>query len=223
LPEGESLFKQKIMEYNTARNKMTIPEYGRNIQKMVHFILEIEDRKERTKAANRIIEIMANMHPQIREVSDYNHKLWDHLHFISDFKLDVDSPFPTPEKTVITRRPERLEYSEDRIRFKHYGKHLAKMIKYAAELEEGPEKMEITLMIANQMKRSYLNWNRDSVSDRMILSQLEELSGEKLKLEEDVNLVATSEVLAGNRNKKKKNIQNKNNNGRRKKYGRKTY
>ncbi len=211
------------MEYNTARNKMTIPEYGRNIQKMVRYVLEIEDRKERTEAANRIVEIMANMHPQIREVSDYNHKLWDHLYFISDFKLDVDSPFPPPEKTVITRRPGRLEYSEDRIRFKHYGKHLAKMIKYAAELEEGPEKKEITFMIANQMKRSYLNWNRDSVSDRLILNQLDEFSGGKLKLEEDVSLVATSEVLAGNSNKKKKNTQNKSNNGRRKKYGRKTY
>ncbi len=211
------------MEYNTARNKMTIPEYGRNIQKMVRYILEIEDRKERTEAAYRIVEIMANMHPQIREVSDYNHKLWDHLYFISDFGLDVDSPFPTPEKAAITRRPERLEYSEDRIRFKHYGKYLANMIKYAAELEEGPEKREITLMIANQMKRSYLNWNRDSVSDRMILNQLDELSGGKLKIEEEVNLVASSEVLAGNRNKKKKNTQNKSNNGRRKKYGRKTY
>ncbi len=211
------------MEYNTARNKMTIPEYGRNIQKMVHHVAEIEDRKERTEAANRIVEIMANMHPQIREVSDYNHKLWDHLYFISDFKLDVDSPFPPPEKTVITRRPERLKYSEDRIRFKHYGKHLTKMINYTAELEEGPEKKQITLMIANQMKRSYLNWNRDSVSDRMILSQLDELSGGRLKAEEDVNLVAASEVLAGSRNKKKKNTQNKSNNGRRKKYGRKTY
>ncbi len=212
------------MEYNTARNKMAIPEYGRNIQKMIHYVIEIEDRKERTEAANRIVEIMANMHPQIREVSNYSHKLWDHLYFISDFKLDVDSPFPPPEKTVIMSRPERLEYSEDQIRFKHYGKHLEKMIKYAAELEEGPEKKEITLMIANQMKRSYLNWNRDSVSDRMILNQLEELSGGKLKLEEDVNLVATSEVLAGNRsNKKKKSTQSKSNNGRRKKYGRKTY
>ncbi len=212
------------MEYNTARNKMAIPEYGRNIQKMVHYVLEMEDRKERTEGANRIVEIMANMHPQIREVSDYNHKLWDHLYFISDFKLDVDSPFPPPQKMVIMRKPERLEYSEDQIRFKHYGKHLEKMIKYAAELEEGQEKKEITLMIANQMKRSYLNWNRDSVSDRMILNQLEELSGGKLKLDEDVNLVATSEVLAGSRsNKKKKSTQNKSNNGRRKKYGRKTY
>ncbi len=212
------------MEYNTARNKMAIPEYGRNIQKMIHYVLEMEDRKERTEGANRIVEIMANMHPQIREVSDYNHKLWDHLYFISDFKLDVDSPFPPPQKTVIMRKPERLEYSEDQIRFKHYGKHLEKMIKYAAELEEDSEKKEITLMIANQMKRSYLNWNRDSVSDRMILNQLEELSGGKLKLDEDVNLVATSEVLAGSRsNKKKKSTQNKSNNGRRKKYGRKTY
>jgi hypothetical protein len=158
-------------------------------------------------------------------VSDYLHKLWDHLYLISDFKLDVDSPFPPPEKETINRRPERLKYSENHIRFKHYGKHLEKMIKYASELEDGPEKKEITLMIANQMKRSYLSWNRDSVSDKMILNQLEELSGGKLKLDEGTQLVATSDVLAGSRSsKKKKNTQNKtSNNGRRKKYSRKSY
>ncbi len=212
------------MEYNTARNKLTIPEYGRNIQKMVQHVVNLEDRAERTAAAKRIVEIMANMHPQVREESDYLHKLWDHLYFISDFKLDVDGPYPPPEKEVIERRPEKLQYSEDNIRFKHYGKHLEKMIQYVSELEEGPEKKELTLMIANQMKRSYLNWNRDSVSDKMILKQLEELSKGKLKLDEDVQLVSTSEVLAGTRTKKKKNTQNKNNNnGRRKKYGRKNY
>ncbi len=212
------------MEYNTAREKMAIPEYGRNIQKMVNHVVAIEDRKERTAAAFRIVEIMANMHPQVREESDYQHKLWDHLFFISDFKLDVDSPYPPPEKEAISRRPEKLHYSEDKIRFKHYGKHLENMIKYVSGLEEGEEKKELTLMIANQMKRAYLNWNRDSVSDKMILKQLEELSKGKLKLEEEVQLVATSEVLAGTRSKKKKNTQNKNNNNnRRKKYGRKNY
>jgi len=187
------------MEYNTSRDKMAIPEYGRNIQKMVYYVAEIKDRKERT------------------------HKLWDHLYFISDFKLDVDSPFPPPKKETIHRKPDALHYSEDNIRFKHYGKHLEKMIKYASDLEDGPEKKEITLMIANQMKRSYLNWNRDSVNDKMILNQLEELSGGKLKLEEDVALIASSDVLAGKRAKKKKNSQGKNNNGRRKKYSKKTY
>lgn len=211
------------MEYNTARDKMAIPEYGRNIQKMVHYVVNLEDRAQRTAAANRIVEIMANMHPQVKEESDYIHKLWDHLYFISDFKLDVDSPFPPPEKEAIRRRPERLHYSGDKIRFKHYGKYLENMIKYVSGLEDGEEKKELTLMIANQMKRAYLNWNRDSVSDKMILKQLEELSKGKLKLEEDVQLVSTSEVLAGTRSKKKKNTQNKNNNNRRKKYGRKNY
>jgi RNase H-fold protein (predicted Holliday junction resolvase) len=213
------------MEYNTARTKLAIPEYGRNIQKMIQHVIGIEDRRERTAAAHRIVEIMANMHPQVKEESDYQHKLWDHLYFISDFQLDVDSPFPPPEKETIHRKPERLHYSENHIRFKHYGKHLEKMIKYAAALEDGPEKNELALMIANQMKRSYLNWNRDSVSDKMILKQLHELSDGKLNLGEDVQLIGTGEILAGNRsNKKKKNTQNKgNNNGRKKKYGRKTY
>ncbi len=211
------------MEYNTAREKMAIPEYGRNIQKMVLHVVQLEDRKERTAAAKRIVEIMANMHPQVREESDYLHKLWDHLYIISDFRLDVDSPYPPPEKEMILRRPEKLQYSENHIRFKHYGKHLENMIKYVSDLEEGAEKKELTKMIANQMKRAYLNWNRDSVSDKVILKQLEELSDGKLKLEEDVQLIAASEVLASGRSKKKKNSQNKNNNGRRKKYSRKSY
>jgi len=211
------------MEYNTARDKLAIPEYGRNIQKMVQHVVQIKDRNERTAAAKRVVEIMANMHPKVRDVSDYMHKLWDHLYFISDFQLDVDSPYPPPEKEVISRRPERLHYSENHIRFKHYGKHLENMIKYVSEQEDGPEKKELTLMIANQMKRAYLNWNRDSVSDKMILNQLEELSKGKLKLDEDVQLIAANDVLSGSRNKKKKNNQNKNNNGRKKKYGRKSY
>jgi hypothetical protein len=214
------------MEYNTAREKMAIPEYGRNIQKMVKHVMQLEDREARTAAAARIVEIMANMHPQVREESDYLHKLWDHLYFISGFQLDVDSPYPPPEKEIVNRPPQKLHYSENHIRFKHYGKHLENMIKYVSDLPEGEEKKELTLMIANQMKRAYLNWNRDSVSDKMILNQLEELSGGKLKLGDDVQLVSSAEVLSGNRSKKKKNAQgknNNNNNARRKKYGRKSY
>lgn len=213
------------MEYNTAREKMAIPEYGRNVQKMVKHVIGLEDREARTRAAKQIINVMANMNPQIKESSDYEHMLWDHLYIISDFQLDVDSPFPAPEKKNIMRRPDRLTYSEDHIRYKHYGMHLEKMIKHAIEMEEGEEKKELTRLIANQMKKSYLNWNRNTVSDQMIINQLEELSGGKLKLDEGEELIATQNVMIVNRstNKKKKNNQRRDNNGRKRNYGHKNY
>ncbi len=213
------------MEYNTAREKMAIPEYGRNVQKMVQHVLTLEDREARTRAAKHIVTVMASMNPQIKESSGYEHKLWDHLYIISDFKLDVDSPYPCPEKANIMRKPNRLSYSEDHIRYKHYGMHLEQMIKHAISMKDGEEKEELVRLIANQMKKSYLNWNRDSVSDHMIINQLEELSGGKLKLKEDDVLIGTNEILMANRstNKKKKNNQRRDNNGRRKNYGRKSY
>jgi len=213
------------MEYNTAREKMAIPEYGRNVQKMVQHVLTLEDREARTRAAKHIVTVMASMNPQIKESSDYEHKLWDHLYIISGFKLDVDSPYPCPEKANIMRKPSRLSYSEDHIRYKHYGMHLEQMIKHAISMKDGEEKEELVRLIANQMKKSYLNWNRDSVSDHMIINQLEELSGGKLKLKEDDVLIGTNEILMANRstNKKKKNNQRRDNNGRRKNYGRKSY
>ncbi len=211
------------MEYNTAREKMAIPEYGRNIQKMVQHVLSLEGRNERTRAAYLIVSVMASMHPHIKESSDYEHRLWDHLYIISDYKLDVDSPFPPPERKEVARKPERLPYSEDHIRYKHYGLHLEKIIHHAVEMEDGDEKDELTRLIANQMKKSYLTWNRNSVSDQMILNQLDELSGGKLKLKDGVQLIATSEVLLANRPpKKKKSNQRKDNRGKRN-YGRKSY
>jgi len=212
------------MEYNTAREKMAIPEYGRNVQKMVRYVLGLEDRNERTRAAYLIVAVMASMHPHIKESSDYEHRLWDHLHIISDFKLDVDSPFPPPEKKNVMRKPERLPYSEDHIRYKHYGMHLEKMIHHAVELDDGDEKDELVRLIANQMKKSYLNWNRESVSDQMILNQLDELSGGKLKLKEGDQLIATGEILsAKHTSKKKKNNQRKDNNRGKRNYSRKSY
>ena len=201
------------MEYNTAREQMAIPEYGRNVQKMVNYALTIEDRDLRNLLAKIIVDVMASMNPQVKDTNDFEHKLWDHLYIISDFKLDVDSPYPPPQRTDVYSKPKRLPYSEDHIKFKHYGLNLEKLIKKASELEEGDEKAELVRLIANYMKRSYLSWNRDSVSDDMIVAQLHDLSKGELKLREDDKLVATSEVLASTKSKKKKN---KSNSGQRK-------
>ena len=190
------------MEYNTARNKLVISEYGRNIQKMIEYTTTIEDSEKRNKSANLIINIMAQMNPRIRESGDYKHKLWDHMFMISDFKLDVDSPYPKPSKNILYSKPEKIPYQDNNIRFRHYGKNIEKIINKAIEYEDGPEKDALIKTIANHLKKSYLNWNRDSVNDELILDHLASLSKDNLKLNKEVRLNNTSEILERNRRKK---------------------
>lgn len=209
------------MEYNTARDYLIIPEYGRNVQKMVDYAITIEDREKRTNTAQAIIVSMAQMNPSIKETIDYHQVLWDHLFIISKFKLDVDSPYPPPSKEKLEKKPDRIEYSVRNIVLRHYGKHIINIIAKAREYEEGEEKQALILAIANQMKKSYLKWNRESVNDATIAKHLSELSDGKLVLPEDAQLIAISEVIQRPKNiKKKKGLQKgmqRNNNQNRKK------
>ncbi len=190
------------MEYNTTREPMLIPEYGRNIQQMIQYICTIEEREKRTKAAKFIVNVMAQMHPNVKESGDYKHKLWDHLFIISDFKLDVDAPFPPPPPLSLSTKPEHLSYHDKEIEFKHYGKNIALMLEKAMEFEEGQEKDALVHAIANHMKKSYLNWNRETVSDELIEAHLSTLSKGKVKLHQDFKFANTNDILA--RNKKRK-------------------
>ena len=192
------------MEYNTARGHLTIPEYGRNIQKMVDYAITIEDREKRTKTANIIITSMGQMNPSIKDTSDFNRVLWDHLYIISNFKLEVDGPFPTPSKEELKHKPGHLSYSNEKISLRHYGKHILSIIEKANEYEEGEEKQALVFAIANQMKKSYLKWNRESVNDQTIAKHLSELSDGKLILPEDAQLIAISDVIQRPKNKKRK-------------------
>ncbi len=211
------------MEYNTEREKLAIPEYGRNIQKMIEYAVNIEDREKRNKYARVIVNIMAQMNPSLREQNDFLHKLWDHMFIISDFKLDVDSPFPPPEKDIIKRKPDPIKYSDNKIKYRHYGKYVEKIIEKVTEMEDGPEKDELIRIIANHLKKSYLNWNRDSVNDETILKHLEQLSGGRLKLTEDQELVSTSELLSRNRSRKKNTNYRQNSNNKRRNHNQKRY
>ncbi len=190
------------MEYNTTRKYLAMPEYGRNIQKMILYAITVEDRAKRTKVATTIVNIMAQMHPKVRESGDYKQKLWDHLYIISDFKLDVDGPYPTPPKDLLYIKPQPLSYSDENIKYRHYGYNIQNIIEKAIEYEDGPEKDAMIKTIANHMKKSYLNWNRESVDDDLIYKHLEELSGGKLELADDVKLNETNDILARNRKKK---------------------
>ncbi len=181
---------------------MIIPEYGRNIQEMILFTCTVEDREKRNKAAKFIVNIMAQMHPQVKDTIDYKRKLWDHMYIISNFQLDVDSPFPPPPPLTLSEKPEKISYHDKEIEFKHYGKNIAMIIEKATEFPEGPEKDALVKAIAIHLKKSYLNWNRESVTDELIEEHLKILSKGQLKLKEDVRLTTTSDLLARNKVKK---------------------
>ena len=185
-----------MMDYNTTRNELVISEYGRNIQKMIEYTMTMDDKAKRTRATFLIVEVMAQMHPQVKDTVDFKQKLWDHLHLISDFKMDVDCPYPIPTRQAMQAKPERVPYQENNIRFKQYGKNLQRIIEKAIELEDGKEKDAFVKAIANHLKKSYLNWNRDSVNDELIFEHLEVLSAGKLKMPDNARLLNTSDILS---------------------------
>jgi hypothetical protein len=189
-------------EYNTTKKNLVLPEYGRNIQMMVDYVCSIEDRDQRNRVALAIIAIMGNLNPHLRDISDFKHKLWDHLAIISDFKLDIDSPYPTPTPESLFEKPKTVPYGNYNIRYKHYGKTLELMIQKAATLEEGEEKQALLAIVANHMKKSYLTWNREVVNDEIIFHDLEELSKGKISLNKGMRLSDTREILSKTKKKR---------------------
>ena len=197
------------MKYNTEEKKLVMPEYGRNIQNMVDYCVAIEDREERKRCANTIINIMGNMFPHLRDVNDFKHILWDHLAIMADFKLDIDYPYEIVKKENLYARPPRIPYNNNRIRDRHYGKTLELMIRKATELEAGVEKDQLIKLLAIQMKKSFLTWNKESVDDRKIFKDLDELSSGKIVLDEEVHKLAESRDILARNNTNKKNYPRK--------------
>ncbi|MEI6885232.1 MAG: DUF4290 domain-containing protein [Bacteroidota bacterium] len=191
------------MEYNTTRAQMVIPEYGRNVQKMIQYLCTIDDRERRTKAAKFVINVMGQLYPAAKETSDFKHKLWDHMYIISDFKLDVDAPYPPPPPLSTSLKPEKLQYHDKAIEFRHYGKNIALMLEKAVDYEDGPEKDSLVHAIAQHMKKSYLSWNRESVDDTLIEMHLDKLSKGKAKLKQDFKFQHTNEILGLNKKVRK--------------------
>lgn len=170
------------MEYNTQLKHLILPEYGRNIQNMVDYCITIEDREERRRCANTIINIMGNMFPHLRDVNDFKHILWDHLAIMSDFRLDIDYPYEIIKKEDLFSKPEKIDYSRpDDMRYKHYGKTLEKIIKLAADYPEGKEREQLIWLIVTHMKKSYIQWNKEA-DDSKIFEDLYELSERKIDL-----------------------------------------
>jgi hypothetical protein len=202
--------------YNTTQKKLILPEYGRNIQNMVDYCRSIPEREERNACANAIICSMANLFPQMREVNNFQHILWDHLAIMADYQLDVDFPFEITPRTNLHLNPSKLPYSNSRMRFRHYGRLLENLIHEASLLNESEEKEALVEMTANQMKRAYLNWNKDSVENGKILYDLAEMSeGKIVRYENEVRLADATDLIdlellrPATSSKKKKKKKNK--------------
>ena len=198
------------MQYNTQQKRMPLPEYGRSIQNMVDHALTIEDRAERQRCANTIINIMGNMFPHLRDVPDFKHKLWDHLAIMSDFKLDIDYPYEIIRKDNLNTRPEVIPYPSTKIRYRHYGRTLE-----AIDFPEGDEKQNLIALICNHMKKDYMTWNKDTVDDRKIAEDLNEYSGGKLQMTDDIIKLMAERInqnyrpKVNNQNNRRDNRNNK--------------
>jgi hypothetical protein len=202
------------MEYNTTRGKLILPEYGRNVQNMIAHAMEISDRKERNRAAQAIIEVMGQLNPHLRDVDDFRHKLWTHLFVMSDFNLEVDSPYEIPKAESLQEKPKLMAYPKSKIRYGHYGKYTQEILESAKDITKEDERDYLKNTMANFMKKQFLSHNNDTVENHVIADQLKELSKGDLVLENPDELMNTNVLLRsmgiGNNNKKfSKNFKQK--------------
>ena len=183
------------MEYNTTRGKLILPEYGRNVQNMIAHAMELTDRIERNRAAQAIIEVMGQLNPHLRDVDDFRHKLWTHLFVMSDFKLDVDSPYEIPKPEVLNEKPARMAYPKNKIRYGHYGSYTQRILEESTSITDEKEREYLKNTMANFMKVQFLAHNNDAVENNVIADQLKELSKGELILENPDELVNTNTLL----------------------------
>ena len=206
------------LEYNTEREHLIIPEYGRHLQKMINHAKSRPTKDERNKVAQSIISVMGNLQPHLRDVPDFKHKLWDQLFIMSDFKLDADSPFDMPSEELLNARPEPLPYPQNHPKYRFYGNNIKTMIDVANTWEAGDMKEALMFTIANHMKKCFLNWNKDTVEDPVIFNHLFELSEGKIDMRDcEEELIEASSLMRSNKrhsNHKKSNHKKNNNRGR---------
>ena len=195
------------LEYNAERPHLIIPEYGRHLQKLIDQATAIDDKEERNKAARYIIQVMGGLNPHLRDVPDFQHKLWDQIFIMSDFRLDVDSPYPVPTREVVNLKPEQLPYPQKNPKYRYYGNNIKYMIDVADGWEEGEMKSALVKVIANHMKKSYLSWNKDTVKDDVIFEHLLELSDGKFNLtQSSEELLNSTDLLRTNKKMSNKNL-----------------
>lgn len=200
--------------YNTQQEKLVMPEYGRHVQDMIKYVASIPDREKRNQQIQAVIAVMGTLNPQLRDVPDFRHKLWDHVQIISDFKIDIDSPYPIPTKEYIQAPPETIPLQKEKIRLACYGRNIQNMIDLIAQKEDDDLKKYMIKVIASYMKQQYLIWNKDSVAEETIFEDIKTLSGGKLVVPEDIHIgvgFAPQKALGNKqKNKNKKKVQKRN-------------
>ena len=192
------------MQYNTSKEHLTMPEYGRNVQTMINHAISLSDKKKQQECVDAIIAFMGQMNPHLRDVKEFTHKLWAHLHIMSNFKLNVESPYPKPEIEKLAEKPDPIKYPGNNTKFSYYGSTIPTMIETALTLK-GMEREIMTGMIANQMKKSYILFNESSVDNNIIRLHLNQLSNGSLELASDFEFIRSASVRSEGANNSKKN------------------
>ncbi len=173
---------RELFEYNTQSKKLIISEYGRSFQSMVEHVLGVEDKTKRTKMAEALIGVMEILNPLAKEQADYKQKFWDHLHIVANFQLDVDCPYPTPERDTIVKKPEQIPYSSQPIKFRFYGRNLQNMVNKAANIDNTEMKNEFLNLLASFMSNSSRNWNNENLTNQQLAEHLKMMSSSKLEI-----------------------------------------
>lgn len=201
-----------MIEYNTIREDVTLKEYGRNIQDLVAHLNTIEDKEERSKKAATLVELMKQINPAMQNTPEVEQKLWDDLHIISGFTVDIDGPFPTPSKEILEKKPEKMGYSENQITFRHFGKNIELLVAKAITLEDAEEQEAAIIHIGKLMKTFIYSYNRDNIEDDVVYTNIRKLSNNKLEI--DMEKVKAGSLFEPIRKERRNDRDNNNSNDR---------
>lgn len=176
------------MDYNTQREKLLMPEYGRHVQDMINYVKSIPDKEKRNEQIQAVVQVMGTLNPQLRDLNDFKHKLWDHVQIISDFEIDIDSPYPTPTRETLSTKPSPIPLEKEPIKMVCYGRNIQNMINVIAEREDDELKTAMIKTLASYMKQQYLIWNKDSVSEETIFNDIYKLSDGRITVPEEIHI-----------------------------------
>ncbi|MBE6226641.1 MAG: DUF4290 domain-containing protein [Bacteroidales bacterium] len=176
------------MDYNTQREKLMMPEYGRHVQDMINYVKNIPDKEKRNEQIQAVVSVMGTLNPQLRDLNDFKHKLWDHVHIISDFEIDIDSPYPTPTRETLSTKPNIIPLQKTPVKASHYGRNIQNMIEVIAQRPDDEVKTYMIRTLASYMRQQYLIWNKDSVSEETIFNDINKLSDGRITVPEDVHI-----------------------------------
>ena len=184
------------MDYNTQRTKLIMPEYGRHVQKMIDYVVAIPDKEKRNEQIRAVVGVMGILNPQLRDLNDFKHKLWDHVQIISDFGIDIDSPYPTPTMETFSTRPHPVPLDKSPLKAAHYGRNIQNMIDMIAEKPDDEVRKSMVMVLAHYMRQQYLIWNKDTVTEETIFKDVKTLSGGRITIPEDYHLSPLQHIPA---------------------------